>query len=391
MNVMDALIFIFIFCSVAFGFFLGRRTNSFQPPQSNWSSAHNRYIEGLKYLLDEQPDDAIDALVSELEISQQTLEMYFSLGALWRKKGEMERAIRVHHALLESPTLTALQRQQAQLELALDYTHSGVLDRGEVLLKELAGGAHPTIQQSAGRELVLLFQEEREWEKAIVAVDELCRKADIPDLPFWRHVQAHYCCELAERVLGSPDWNEPDVLSTGILDPANNAQPWIAKAEHQAPEHARVLFIKALLALGRKDLAGARHILRTIKLEEQHSMLLVPLMLSIGGQYPRDVWDDLLSFYRDSGNIAVLPFLSDLVYRQYGEAKALDFLVLELRENQNYRAIASLLVAMDTSSVQYSKLRPALIELMPFQFSCHQCGFQGRQFYWCCPSCKAWR
>lgn len=387
---MDALIFIIIFCAVAFGFVLGRAV-SLRPKQDNLSAAPNRYAEGLKYLLDEQPDAAIDTLVRELEISSETLEMYFSLGSLWRKKGEMERAIRVHHALLESPTLTGLQRQQAQLELAKDYTHSGVLDRGEVLLKELTSNAHPTIQQSAGRELILLYQEEREWEKAIVAVEELCGEADISDHFFWRYLQAHYCCELVERLIGAPNWNEPDALSLGFVDPAGKAQSWIMLAERHMPEHPRVLFIKTLLALGQKDMTGARNILRTIRLESQHSMLLVPLMLSIGDQCDGELWDDLQSFYRESGDVAVLPFLADLVCRQEGDTKALDFLVLELRDIQNYEAISGLLTAMDTSSLQYAKIRPAIVELMPFQFSCPQCGFLGRQFYWCCPSCNAWR
>lgn len=388
----DALVFAAFFFAVAAGFFLGRRSLLSQFRQRR-SFTHDRYVEGLKYLLDEQPDAAIDALIADLEINQDTLEMYFSLGALWRKRGEMERAIRVHQMLLTCPALTPLQRQQGQLELALDYSHSGVLDRGEVLLKELVADALPSVQQSAGRELVLLYQEEREWEKAVAAAEELCGAATIPDIRFWRHLQAHYGCELAERMMGAPDWNDPAVLTNGILpnkDTAPSVQRLLTQAEYHAPNHPRVSLLRSLLALGRHDLPGAREALRSIRLEPDHSMVLVPLLLTVGECDPGILWNDLMSFYQDSHDPAVLPFLADLVRRKDGSATAVDFLVQELRTQGDREPLAKLLLAMDGRSVQYDKLRPALGEMLPFHFHCHQCGFQGRQFYWCCPSCKTW-
>jgi lipopolysaccharide biosynthesis regulator YciM len=391
---MDALVFAAIFLAIALGFFLGRHSLSSRHQQfTDQSSDHNRYVEGLKYLLDEQPDAAIDALVADLEINQDTLEMYFSLGALWRKRGEMERAIRVHQTLLASPSLSPLQRQQVQLELALDYSHSGVLDRGEVLLKELVADAFPSVQQLAGRELVLLYQEEREWEKAVAAVDELCRKGDSSDILFWRHLQAHYCCEMAERALGAPDWNEPSVLVNGIpagIDSAQSACRVLAQAQYHAPGHARALLLRTLLAQGGNDLPRAQEILQGIKLEPDYNMLLVPLMLTVGGRDQDELWNGLMDIYRGSQDLAALPFLADLVYRREGSNMAVDFLIRELSSKGSMGPLAKLLAAIETRSLQYEKIRPALKEMLPFHFSCHQCGFQGRQFYWCCPSCKTW-
>lgn len=312
----------------------------------------------------------------------------------------MERAIRVHQALLSSPALSPLQRQQMHLELALDYSHSGVLDRGEVLLKELVTDALPSVQQSAGRELVLLYQEEREWEKAVVAVDELCRKADIPDISDWRHLQAHYCCELAERALGGLDWNEPGLLSTGIPSSAatQTVQRLLQEAERHKADHARALLLQCLLALGRSDLASAQKTLSKVTLVSDYSMVLVPLMVSIDGLEDDNLWSRLLGFYRDSHNFAVLPFLADLVCRKEGGERAVAFLTRELHAHDDMEPLAKLLSAMlakrssavDGRTLQYENIRAALKELVPFYFNCHQCGFQGRQFYWCCPSCKAW-
>jgi lipopolysaccharide biosynthesis regulator YciM len=391
---MDVLIFVVIFLSVATGFFLGR-SNLFSQFRKlpRQSFAHNRYVEGLKYLLNEQPDSAIDALVADLEINQDSLEMYFSLGVLWRKRGEMERAIRVHQALLESLALTPLQRQQVQLELALDYSHSGVLDRSEVLLKELVADAFPSVQQSAGRELVLLYQEEREWERAVVAADELCGKGDIPDIRLWRHLQAHYCCELAERALDAPDWNGSGLLSNGIPMRSDGTSPvprLLAQAEYHAPNHPRVLLLRSLLALGQHDLAFARQALHGLKLRSDYSMVMVPLLLSVGECDRGTLWSDLMNFYQDSHDVAVLPFLADLVCRKDGSERAMHFLIQELRTRDEQQPLAGLLAAAADGSAQYDNLRPALREMLPFRFHCHQCGFQGRQFYWCCPSCKTW-
>lgn len=390
---MDALTFTAIFLAIAFGFLLGRRSLSIpfyqNAPQS---PIHNRYVEGLKYLLDEQPDAAIDALVTDLEINQDTLEMYMSLGALWRKRGEMERAIRVHETLLISSALTRLQRQQVQLELALDYSYSGVLDRSEVLLKELVTDAHPSVRQSAGRELVLLYQEEKDWEKAVAAADELCSRTDIPDIQTWRHLQAHYYCELVERALGGVDWNEQGVLRSGIPGSgASQAQQMLQEAEHREPNHARVLLLQALLALGRDDVDGAREILERVDLVPDYSMVLVPLMLRVDESKHEDLCSRLMAFYQDSHDLGLLPLLADLVSRKESSERAVAFMIQELSAHAATEPLAELLAAMDIRLLEYEGIRSALKEMLPFHFNCHQCGFQGRQFYWCCPSCKAWR
>lgn len=391
---MDAVFFIILFLAVAAGFFFGRRSNPRLSPHhtNRHPSVHHGYVEGLKHLLNERPDAAIDALVMDLEISPDTLELYGSLGALWRKRGEMERAIRVHQTLLESAALTSVQRQQVQLELALDYSHSGVLDRGEVLLKELVTDAGSAIQQSAGRELVLLYQEEREWEKAIAAVDEICGQAEMPDAAFWRHLQGHYYCELAERALGGIDWNESSLLSNGISAGADvdRAHELLSRAERHVPKHPRLLLLQSLIALGKGDRVGANDTLRQLELIPDYSMVLVPLLIAVGGGDYGAVDDGLKDFYRHSHDLAVLPYVGDLLSRKNGGNVAIDFLIEELRAEDGMAPFANLLATMDAASFDYQKLSPALKEMLPFQFTCNHCGFLGRKFYWCCPSCKTW-
>jgi lipopolysaccharide biosynthesis regulator YciM len=388
---MDGFLFAILVIAIAAGFLLGRRSIGSRSPAVH-ASAHHRYLEGLKYLLNEQPDAAIDTLVSELDVSQETAEVYFALGALWRRKGEIDRAIRVHQSLLANTNLTLEQIQQAQLELALDYTHSGLLDRGEVLLKELAENASPTMQQAAGRELVLLYQEEQEWEKAIAAVDELCGKPPVQDQSFWRNLQAHYYCELAERALVAPDWNQPGLFTTGIAatpEIAQVARRWLKQAEVSAPAHPRVLLLQSLMDLAVKDIDTARVATKSMRLKPGFAMVAVPLLMTFNEYDDGEIWSSLSALYQSSEDTGLIPYMAECLYKKQGANAAMAFLIQELRR---HKGLAPLVLLLETSadSLQYESLRPVLYQALPFHFTCHQCGFHGRQFYWSCPSCKTW-
>ena len=388
---MDGFLFAILVVAVATGFLLGRR--SIRSPQPFvLASAHQRYLEGLTHLLNEQPDAAIDTLVSDLEVSQETAEVYFALGALWRRKGEMDRAIRVHQSLLSNINLTSEQMQQAQLELALDYTHSGLLDRGEVLLKELAESALPAIGQMAGRELVLLYQEEQEWEKAIAAADELCGKPSGQDMPFWRNLQAHYYCELAERALGAPDWSQPSLFSAGIAatsEASQTARRWLKQAETRAPAHPRILLLRSLMDLAEKDIDAARVATMSMRLEPGFAMVAVPLLMSIHKFDRTEICSSLSALYQSSDDTGLIPYIAECLYQEEGANSAMAFLVKELRRHDGLGSLALLLQA-SVNALRYESLRPVLHQALPLRFTCHQCGFYGRQFHWSCPSCKTW-
>lgn len=386
---MDGFLFVLLLAATAAGFFLGRRSSKPQSPP-NRLVAHDLYLDGLKYLLNDQTDAAIDALVTELEVNQRTVEMYFSLGTLWRRKGEMDRAIRVHQALLSNSKLTSSQVQQAQLELALDYTHSGLLDRGEVLLKELADTAPPAIQLAAGRELVLLYQEEGDWEKAIAAVNQFCDKSREQDNSHWRHMQAHYYCELAEGALAAPDWNQSDLFINGVSaapEVVRIAKQWLQQSALIAPDHPRALLLRSLLALGEKDEGASRAALRSIKLEPGLCMAAVPLMAMVIG-WEEDVWQRISDLYQKTRDVGLIPYLAESLYLKHGSQAAIDFIVQELLGQEGQQPIAQLIDV--AGPLHYESVRPVLREILPFRFTCNHCGFQGRWFYWSCPSCKTW-
>jgi len=155
------------------------------------------YFKGLNYLLNEQPDKAIDVFIRLLEVNSETVETHLALANLFRRRGETDRAIRIHQNLIARPTLNSSQRIQALVELGLDYMNAGVLDRAEQLFLELLQQSSPPEQ--AIKQLLRIYQQEKHWDKAIEMAKRLQpnKNNDIGILI------AQFYCELAEQKFDS--------------------------------------------------------------------------------------------------------------------------------------------------------------------------------------------
>jgi lipopolysaccharide biosynthesis regulator YciM len=151
------------------------------------------YFKGLNFLLNEQPDKAIEVFMRVLEVNSDTVETHLALGNLFRRRGEVERAIRIHQNLIARPTLDKEQRSHALLELGQDYLKAGLFDRAENLFLELAEiRAH---SEQALKLLLHIYQQEKEWEKAISITRKLARVSG-KNLD---EMIAHFYCELADH------------------------------------------------------------------------------------------------------------------------------------------------------------------------------------------------
>jgi len=157
------------------------------------------YFKGLNYLLNEQPDKAIEVFIRMVEVDSETVETHFALGHLFRRRGEVDRAIRIHQNLIARPTLTPEQRAQALLALGEDYMRAGLFDRAENLFAELVqSGAHTV---PALRHLIDIYQQEKDWEKAIDA----CRRLQAATGTSMAPAIAQYHCEMAEQARRAGD------------------------------------------------------------------------------------------------------------------------------------------------------------------------------------------
>src|SRR5580704_5428334 len=152
------------------------------------------YFRGLNFLLNEQPDKAIESFIEVVKVDPQTIDLHFALGNLFRRQGEIDRAIRMHQNLLDRPDLPADKRQTAVFELAQDFHRAGLLDRAEELFSRLDGG--PFEPQALGS-LLQIYEEEKDWQKAITATK---RMEALAKRPYFKEI-AHYYCELAQNAL----------------------------------------------------------------------------------------------------------------------------------------------------------------------------------------------
>ncbi len=173
------------------GWWIGRRGGA--DVGSDHSSRSVGYVEGLNYLLNEQPDRAIDVLVSMVEVDSETVATHLALGTLFRNKGEVDRAIRIHQNLIARPTLAKTQRSHALMNLGLDYKQAGLDDRAVTLFEQLAGEAGP-YQQPALKNLLDIYQYEKEWQRAIIVVRNLLPKGS----PEQSQLLSHFYADLAE-------------------------------------------------------------------------------------------------------------------------------------------------------------------------------------------------
>src|ERR1044071_5372055 len=128
------------------------------------------YFKGLNFLLNEEPDKAIEAFIEVVKVDPQTIELHFALGNLFRRRGEIDRAIRMHQNLVERSDLREEQKRAALFELAQDYLKAGLLDRAEELFAKLEGSAH---QEAALKFLLEIYQQEKDWQKAIGVAEKL--------------------------------------------------------------------------------------------------------------------------------------------------------------------------------------------------------------------------
>ena len=182
------------------GWFVGRRDDVEKKHAARSSSGMSPdYFKGLNYLLNDRPDKAIEVFIKVLEVESETVETHLALGNLFRRRGEVDRAIRIHQNLVARPTLDNEQRSLALLELGLDYMRSGLLDRAESLFKELLDGK--MFERQALRNLVDIFQQEQDWDQALSYIRRLENQTNEEQ----HAVRAHFYCEKALIALANND------------------------------------------------------------------------------------------------------------------------------------------------------------------------------------------
>jgi lipopolysaccharide biosynthesis regulator YciM len=337
------------------------------------------YFRGINYLLNEQPDKAIEVFMRMLEVNTDTVETHLALGVLFRRRGEVERAIRIHQNLIARPTLDKTQRSQALCELALDYHKAGLLDRAESLFLELAEVA--THADQALRSLMHIYEQEKEWDKAITVGRRLGRHSDVV-----APILAQYQCELAEQALADGNVS----LARREIEGALALDPRCVRASLLAGQVA--------LRTGRESEALAAW----QRIEQQDAMYLDEVMEQIVAAYRRANDEQGLYLYLQGvmqrcPGVRTLLTLADVIGRRNGIEAAIAFVTTELHKMPSVAGLQHLtemhLQRPGPVSHDDLDLFKSVLDQMAAQqqgYQCRQCGFRGRTLRWQCPACSAW-
>lgn len=357
---------------------------------ARWDQRHQRarsnfdlpsaYFKGLNYLLNEQPDKAIEVFVKALEVDSETVETHLAVGNLFRRRGEVERATRIHQNLIARPNLDREQRSQALFELGQDYLKAGLFDRAESLFLELAE-VHQYGEQAL-RALVHIYQQEKEWEQAIAITRKLARlTATRMD-----DVIAQYYCELAEQAQAEHRYHEAENIVRRALGTDREC-------------------VRATLLLGRlqADQGFNRDAIRTWRrIEQQNARYLSEAVPWIARSYEALGDDEGLYTYLKGiserhGGVASRLALTNVIERRQGSREAQRFVVEWLRRHPSvhglYRLIELKLGETDVTNRGDLELLKIMIgRLLKTQqgYMCQRCGFRGKSLHWQCPGCKSW-
>jgi len=386
--VIDWLMLLLLLVAVLLGYWFGWRARAHVVSAPDVGiQAH--YIRGLNYLLNEQQDAAIDTFMEALEVNAETLETHLALGNLLRKRGEVGRAIKIHQNLLARPGLSVEHAQQVQLELARDYVSSGLLDRAETLLQELVEDVPPALRVICLEYLIGIYRDEKEWLKAIAAVNQLAsrRFSRLPEP--WRVMQGHFYCELAAAALARADYLVARRhLRSALVSDKQSARSnlLLAELERELGRHAEA--VRALKQVPQQNPFYVSEALPM--LYESHKALATLPSLS---RYLRGLLEQ-------SPQSSVVLMLAELVAQEDGERAAVSFIAEHMERAPTLRGVGQMLSlqlsdAAQTTGVVSEGILAAdsLIRGLQQQaphYRCKACGFSGKQMHWLCPSCKHW-
>jgi lipopolysaccharide assembly protein B len=341
---------------------------------------HPEYFKGLNFVLNEQPDKAIEVFIKMLEVDSETVETHLALGNLFRRRGEVDRAIRIHQNLIARPTLSRDERAIALLELGMDYMRSGLFDRAESLFKELVESGMHSIQPYS--ELLDIYQQEKDWDNAIITA----RRLEYNSGEKMNSVIAQFYCEKAEEM--------------NIAGEETNALDNLHKAISIDPGCARASLLEASILQQKEKFKQAIKIYKRVEKQDPDYLpeVINPLHICYRNLNKLDEFIKYLhGLVEKYGGITSMMVLAELITEKQGKEEAINFMTTELKKRPTVRGVDHLIQYVLTQTEGSS--RESLISIKELTakllrkssvYKCFQCGFDAKTLHWQCPSCKNW-
>ncbi|MEX0603090.1 MAG: lipopolysaccharide assembly protein LapB [Marinobacter sp.] len=365
--------------AVAAGWFAGRSGRSSER-STTVISDENSVKDRLQFLFTNYSDQAVENFVQSLAVSRDTVSLHLSIGAHFRHKGETDRAIVIHQNLLARPELPSRFSPQVTFELALDYLAAGLLDRAETLFHELMGDRE--YGRKASTQLVELYQQEKEWDKAAQVTATLV--TGVSDAGLSKQL-AYITCELADKALREDDrWNAQKLAKEALEHDRSCIRATLIIVSLQRRNgNYRDASQTLLKVFDQNPEFGSEAVDRLMKLEKEH------------GDIAR-LGKKLRKLYQTWPSTSLLLGLVESIERSSGRPVAIELLRAELEIRPSVRGLLRLVEmagyekGMTTDEGRLvSRIGHLLLVNRPI-YRCTSCGFSGQQLHWLCPSCKQW-
>ncbi|MDF7670014.1 lipopolysaccharide assembly protein LapB [Orbaceae bacterium ESL0721] len=377
---MFELLFLLLPIAAAYGWYMGSR-NTKQKYLNDSNRLTREYVDGLNFLLSNQKDKAVDLFLDMLKEDEGTIEAHLTLGNLFRSRGEVDRAIRIHQALIESASLTFDQRLLAIQQLGRDYMAAGLYDRAEEIFLQLTD--EEDFQQYALQQLITIYQSTSEWLNAINVATKLVKLGNS------RYSQeiAQFYCELAALAIASDDLDKALVL--------------LQKSASADSNSARTSLMFGRVLMAQNQIAKAIPYFEQI-LEQDKDFIgeALPFLKNCYQQLNQE--DRLKTFLKrcveqDTGSVAEL-MLADMVEAQSGLDAAQYYIYRELIKHPNLKGFYRLM-DYHVADAEEGRAKESLLLLRNMvgeqikavpNYRCEKCGFTVNSIYWLCPGCRSW-
>ena len=336
------------------------------------------YFKGLNFLITDQHDKAIEAFIEAVQANAESLELHFALGSLFRRSGEVDRAINLHLSLLDRKELPTAQRQAVKAELAQDYLKAGLFDRAEELFSSLDDSRY---QQPALRALLEIYIREREWERAIKSATELER---ISGVTFRKEIAQFYCEMAMKSILENDTHTARHELETA-LDANKNC-------------------VRANIMLGDMETSTGAHKMaisfwKRVEFQQPEYLGLVANKLLTAyralEKMPEGI--ELVNYYFQTYKLSsLLSVVYEITFSEEGPESAARLARNELERKPSLQTLEHLLKARtnaaDENATDNTLMQVTVRNAIGNRNAhvCSQCGFKARNFHWQCPACNAW-
>ncbi|MGE3919839.1 MAG: lipopolysaccharide assembly protein LapB [Gammaproteobacteria bacterium] len=337
------------------------------------------YLLGLNFLLNEQPDKAVDIFIKMLEVDSDTVETHLALGSLFRRRGEVDRAIRIHQNLIARPRLDKQERNMALIALGQDYMSAGMFDRAERIFLEVVASGEETI--ASLYYLLDIYQQEKAWQEASEIAQKISDKTGEA-----MHCQiAQYYCEQAVHVKNVN---------------LNLAKKHLKKALTIDKSCIRANLLLGEVAMQEEKYADSIEYYEAIKQQDVDfiSETLIPLKQCYEALNKRNEFINYLQkLLTQHARISLILVLADLVLQEQGANAAIELITTYLYRYPSVRGLKrlielQLLQSPDENSKTLYLLQSIATSILLDKpiYRCHHCGFSSKSLLWLCPSCKSW-